>query len=151
MRSYRVSSLTYCADCGASIVFVRTAANKKLPCNSIRVDYVPDYEGSSRVFTDEGVYVDCYIVDSPGPGTEKGYIPHFWTCPARQKDPQTGSNKPEPRDPEPASSRQPEPEPADIKQGSADFVPLEDYEQVTFWPIVLPEPEPVKRHWWDDH
>jgi hypothetical protein len=62
------------------ITFVKTAKGKQMPCNSARVDYVEDAAGYSRVLTEGGHLVDCFITDGPGPGTGKGYIPHFHTC-----------------------------------------------------------------------
>jgi len=80
-----VSEVSFCRECHAPIVFVRTAKGKKMPCDSKRVDYVPDVEGSHQVLTYGGVLVSCFTIPEPFEGSEKGFIPHFWTCPARRK------------------------------------------------------------------
>jgi len=81
-----VSEISYCKECHAPIVFVRTAKGKQMPCDSKRVDYIDEVEGSHKVLSYEGIFVSCFIIPEPCKDSEKGFIPHYWTCPARKKN-----------------------------------------------------------------
>jgi len=52
-----------------------------MPCDSARIDYLPDPQGNYTIFTQDGVFERGYLLDAPGATSEKGYMPHWRTCP----------------------------------------------------------------------
>lgn len=72
-----------CKGCGADIIWITTAAGKKMPCDAIP-DYFAEAEGGNEVFIDHhgqmrrGVRAGFDELESYH---ELGYTPHWATCP----------------------------------------------------------------------
>lgn len=73
--------MTKCKSCGADLVFIRTKSGKYMPCDA-RPRWFAEVKGGSLTYvTPEGAVKHGEFC-SPG---ERGYIPHWVTCPAASK------------------------------------------------------------------
>lgn len=71
---------SYCKQCKALIVFIRTENGKFMPCEANPVLYLENPKGESRVFTRYGKLVTCTIVGEGEEFTGIGYKPHWGGC-----------------------------------------------------------------------
>ncbi len=72
--------MAICKSCGAEIIWIRTNAKKKMPCNAQLVYYKERAKGTKRVVTPNGMVLACEYTDNPNEATGVGYIPHWATC-----------------------------------------------------------------------
>ena len=75
-----MSRFIYCQYCGAMIIFERTVNNKKMPCDTPSVFYIPDRSGTDTILNEHGETVKGRIVGGRTDETLVGYVPHFATC-----------------------------------------------------------------------
>lgn len=71
--------MAICKGCGASIWWNRTKNGKMIPCDITPIGFreVPGARG--KIVTQDGRIVSCEFTDDPD--AEKGFLPHFATCP----------------------------------------------------------------------
>ena len=74
-----------CRGCGASILWVRTAAAKSMPCDPVLLPYWQEPAGREKIVTQSGEVVSAWLEGLPGMETGMGYISHFATCPERDR------------------------------------------------------------------
>ncbi len=72
--------MSKCKSCGAEIVFIRTTANKYMPCNAELIPYKQTDDGKEYVMTEEGDLIRCTTVFEGFP-TGMARTPHWATCP----------------------------------------------------------------------
>ena len=75
-----MSDLTYCKYCSKPIIFLQTKKGAKMPCDSARVNYVPDPNGKDVIYDAIGERAIGWIMPAPADDTVKGYRPHWVTC-----------------------------------------------------------------------
>ena len=68
-----MNDLTFCKYCNKSIIFLRTKRGKSMPCDSFRVDYVPDQHGKDSILNEDGEIVYGWILEKAADDAEKGY------------------------------------------------------------------------------
>lgn len=69
-----------CKFCGADIIWIQTAAGKKMPCNAEEVVYWQKKGGKEKVVTPNGEVVSAELTGRQNDATGMGYIAHFATC-----------------------------------------------------------------------
>lgn len=74
-----------CRGCGASIVWIKTAKGKMMPCNPQMVGFITKTGASGKIVTSDGEVLSAEVTDDLGSSTGVGYIPHWATCPAAWK------------------------------------------------------------------
>ena len=74
-----------CRGCGASILWVRTAGGKAMPCDPELLPYWQEPSGREKIVTQSGEVVSAWLEGLPGMETGMGYISHFATCPDRDR------------------------------------------------------------------
>jgi hypothetical protein len=77
-----------CRACGAAIVFVKTPAGKKMPCDVARVPYTVDPAGKDTIITPSGETLRGAVLPATRPVKDfagLGYRPHWADCPAASK------------------------------------------------------------------
>ena len=74
-----------CKACGAEIVFIRTAAGKKMPCDARQMPAILDVAGPDLLINSSGVLFRCRAGDHRNlPEAEHdafGWRPHWISCP----------------------------------------------------------------------
>ena len=75
------STMGRCRSCGASIVWVKTAGGKKMPCDPNFVYYKQIEGGKERIVTPNGEVLSGTTAVGHDEADGWGYISHFATCP----------------------------------------------------------------------
>ena len=75
-----MSNYGRCSKCRADVVWVRTKAGKKMPCDPVPVTYWKDGRGKGRIVTPNGEVLACRFEGEADKATGWGYIPHWATC-----------------------------------------------------------------------
>lgn len=75
MRVYK------CKACGAPIVWIKTVNEKSMPCDVGEVLCIGNPHGSKKAVTSDGRVISCEYTDDPRLSSERGYVPHWSTCP----------------------------------------------------------------------
>lgn len=75
--------VSYCRDCKAQIIFIRTEDGRNMPCDINMVPYKEDKNGKSQIFTRGGKRISCEVGIPVESCTAYGYIPHYKSCRAR--------------------------------------------------------------------
>lgn len=70
-----------CRSCGAEIVWMKTKAGKKMPCDPGLVPFWAKLKAKEKVVTQEGDVVSCLLDGDTEEMTGLGRIPHWATCP----------------------------------------------------------------------
>ena len=70
-----------CRACGAPIVWIKTTAEKNMPCDADAVAYWKKEKGLCRVVTPNGEVFACEYNGDPEKVTGNGYVPHWANCP----------------------------------------------------------------------
>ena len=74
--------MSKCKSCGASIIWIPTAAGKTMPCDAKPIPYREDPNGSLSLVTKDGRVVRA-VIDLNA--DDFGYVSHFATCPDASK------------------------------------------------------------------
>ncbi len=69
-----------CKACGASIVWVKSPADKFIPCDEGLIAYRQDEAGKDVLIDDAGEYIKCRLQFEGFP-TGMARRPHWATCP----------------------------------------------------------------------
>lgn len=74
-----------CRGCGSSIVWIKTAGGKSMPCDPDQVIYRARAGASGKVITPNGEVLSADLNVEPETATGVGYISHFATCPQAKR------------------------------------------------------------------
>lgn len=77
--------MAICKGCGASIIWIRSARGKPIPCEPDPVPYWVRPGASKRVVTPNGEVRACEFDGEPNDAYGTGYFPHWANCPAAGK------------------------------------------------------------------
>jgi hypothetical protein len=78
-------SMSKCKSCGASIEWVITTNNKKIPVNKKEYNVVQDSKGDMNGITFDGKVIRCSLAMEGSEGACKVRVTHFSTCPDADK------------------------------------------------------------------
>mgnify|MGYP000935691450 CR=1 FL=1 len=70
-----------CKGCGAPIIWIRTAAGERMPCDPEPVMYWERRGAAVRIVTPNGEAISCDLKGTLDKATGIGYVSHFSTCP----------------------------------------------------------------------
>lgn len=73
--------MTVCKSCGATIIWIKTAAGKSMPCDAEPLTYRTNPNGAAVIVTPNGETLKADLEERPEKATGIGYISHFATCP----------------------------------------------------------------------
>ena len=74
-----------CRGCGAEIIWIQTQARKRMPCDPEQVTYWAGAGRPDKIVTPNGEVLSCDLSGDPQTATGIGYIPHWATCPERER------------------------------------------------------------------
>lgn len=76
-----------CRGCLKYIVFVVTKDNRKIPCDTQMISFIPMRDGKETFVTsDGGVYRGSRIIEGSGIRVQlRGRVPHWATCPEAER------------------------------------------------------------------
>lgn len=70
-----------CRKCGAPLVWIKTPADKWMPCDEGLVPYRQNPDGKDMLVRDRGDVIRCDIVTDGSKPDGMARIPHWKTCP----------------------------------------------------------------------
>lgn len=73
--------MSICKGCGATIIWVKSAGGKSIPCDPEPVAYKQETLGRMKIVTPNGEVISGEPQSDPNKATGIGYISHFATCP----------------------------------------------------------------------
>ena len=74
-----------CRGCGQPIIWIKTTAGKPMPCDPIPLPYWARDKAKEKVVTKAGEVISCDLSGEVGTNTGLGYVPHWATCPERDR------------------------------------------------------------------
>lgn len=74
-----------CRGCGASIIWIKTAGGKSMPCDPDQVIYRARAGAAGKIVTPNGEVLSADLNVEPETATGVGYISHFATCPQAKR------------------------------------------------------------------